>query len=150
MKIIARLIVLLFLISVVFTAFTGVSVFAGGSSGVDQPGSGSSGSGSGGGYDLGLSPSDITKIDPHDVTDVKQGVNKLGGSFWRYATLIGTIAAVVILSVFGIQWFLATPQQKALLKEKAWVYVIGALFMFGAGKIMEILANTFQNIKPTG
>jgi type IV secretory pathway VirB2 component (pilin) len=58
---------------------------------------------------------------------------------------VGSIVAVVILAIYGVQWFLASPQQKAILKEKAFAYIIGAALVFGGATIMGWIGDTFAN-----
>ncbi len=77
-------------------------------------------------------------------TDAEEGLGKLTGMLLRYIQIIGAIAAVLILAIYGIQWFLASPQQKAILKEKAWAYVIGAVLVFGGATVMVWIAKTFS------
>lgn len=89
----------------------------------------------------GVNPGEAGNRDVDLTGNMEEKTQALGGTFFRYLQIIGSIVAVVILAVYGIQWFLASPQQKAILKEKAWSYVIGAILIFGSSALIGLLAD---------
>ena len=50
-------------------------------------------------------------------------------------------AAVILLVVLGVKWIIAAPDQKADLKKSAVIYVIGAVLVFAAGAILQVIRN---------
>lgn len=68
----------------------------------------------------------------HDLND---NIMKAAGEAFKYVWVIGTIVAVVVLAMYGMAWITASPQQKAVLKEKVSVYLIGAILLYGGASI---------------
>lgn len=68
-------------------------------------------------------------------TELSPKIISIAGETYKYLLLLGSIIMVVSLAVYGIMWFLATPQQKAVLKDKVAVYIIGALLLYGGTTI---------------
>lgn len=93
-----------------------------------------------------IRPGDIQGSGTVNIGTAEQGLNKLGGAILGALRLFGSIAAVVIMAIYGIQWFLAAPNDKAKLKDSFWGYFIGAVFVFGGAQIMGWIAAAFQNI----
>lgn len=58
----------------------------------------------------------------------------------------GTILAIVIVLVLGIQYMKASLEQKAQYKEKMIPYVIGCIFLFAAPKIANAIYKIAINI----
>ncbi len=137
-KTLSRSMVLFFLLSFVFTAFFSIGSFAA----TPFPDTLTS-----------MGPV-VCDVPPDDILGQNQelppgavdGINKIGGIILRYAKVAGMIIAVVILAVYGIQWFIASPQQKAILKEKMWAYVIGAAFVFAAATLLGWLADAVVTV----
>lgn len=77
--------------------------------------------------------------------EAEKGITGITGALLKYMNIIGCIAAVLILAVYGVKWFMATPQQKAILKEQAWSYIIGSVLVFGGATLMVWIATTFQD-----
>ena len=50
-------------------------------------------------------------------------------------------AAVILLVTLGVKWLIAAPDQKADLKKSAVIYVIGAVLVFAAGAILQVIRN---------
>ena len=50
-------------------------------------------------------------------------------------------AAVILLIVLGVKWLIAAPDQKADIKKSAVIYVIGAVLVFAAGAILQVIRN---------
>ncbi len=124
MRLIGRIVLLMFVFTILFTFVSGATVLAAGDNGIANPG----------------------MVKEKEIEGSAQtGIEGISGSLLRYLQVIGSIVAVIILAVYGVQWFLASPQEKAVLKEKAWSYVIGAVLVFGGATLMVWLATTFQD-----
>jgi len=121
MKSIAKIMLFFIIVSLMFTMSTSVLVLAG-----------TTGNGI-------MTPGEISETALESTTTDK--VNLMTGSLMRYLLVIGAMAMVVVMAVYGVQWLTASPQQKAVLKEKAWSYLIGAILIFGGASIMAIIAN---------
>ena len=53
--------------------------------------------------------------------------------------LVGTVVAVIMIMVIAIKYFSAAPGEKAELKKKLVVYVVGAVILFAATGIIQIV-----------
>jgi len=96
-----------------------------------------------------ISPEVMNGKTPGDI-DPEGKLTTLSGKIFKYLQIAGVVLAVIVLALYGVQWFLATPQQKAILQDKAWSYVIGAILIFGGMTIIGLLAQTFNNIFDKG
>lgn len=54
-------------------------------------------------------------------------------------------AAVILLVILGVKWLIAAPDQKADMKKSAIVYVVGAILVFAAGVILQVIRNVAKN-----
>lgn len=76
------------------------------------------------------------------VTDVG-GTTKLvsaGNKILGVIYAVGIVASIGILCVIGIRYMMASPSEKADLKSRAMPFVIGAVIMFCAVNILQIVA----------
>ena len=48
-------------------------------------------------------------------------------------------AAVILLVILGVKWIAAAPEAKADIKKSAVIYVIGAVMVFAAGAILQVI-----------
>lgn len=60
--------------------------------------------------------------------------------------IIGITVAVVMLMVLGMKYMLAAPGDRAEIKKHAIVYIVGAIIMFGAAGIVEIIKQFGTNL----
>lgn len=142
MKSTARIVLLMFTLSILLMFAMPFASFAGitdPNSNPNSSSSSSSSSSSGAGSAI-MDPKDIGSSE-QAVTVGIEGINKISGNLLRFLGMVGAMAAVVVLAIYGIQWITSSPQQKAQLKEKAWAYLIGAILAFGGMTIMGIVAN---------
>lgn len=86
------------------------------------------------------------------------GDREAGGGISKTREIIGKIISVVqvfgifiaiaMLMILGIKYMYSSPGDRAQIKNHLTVYVIGAVVMFSAAGILEIIKNFF--IKVTG
>ena len=53
--------------------------------------------------------------------------------------VIGTVLALIILIYLGVRFAIAAPEEKANIKEASLVYFLGAVFLFAAPRIAQIV-----------
>lgn len=70
----------------------------------------------------------------------------VGGGIVNVIRTVGYLAALGMLIWLGVKWMMATAQEKADLKNRAWGYVIGAVLIFGASTLLPIIANFATSI----
>ena len=68
-------------------------------------------------------------------------VQNIGGYILGVALVIGMVVAVVMLVVLAIKYISAAPNDKAEIKKHAVVYIVGAIVLFAASGILQIIKN---------
>ena len=71
--------------------------------------------------------------------DVTGKVNTVIGTLLRTLQIIGIAVAVVMLIYIAIKYIAAAPGEKAELKKQVITYVIGAVVLFAAAGIMQLV-----------
>lgn len=91
-----------------------------------------------------------TIVNPGDIvpeaTDTSNRVQTIAGKILGVVQVIGVAVAVIMLIVLAIKYISAAPNDKAEIKKHAVVYVVGAVVLFAASGILEViktLAGTF-------
>lgn len=73
----------------------------------------------------------------------------IAGSVISVAKVICAGIAIIMLSVIAMKYMLAAPSEKADIKKHAVVYVVGAVVMFAATGILEII-QSFASVLEQG
>ncbi len=89
------------------------------------------------------------------AVELTDGIKNAAGEAYRYLRVIASVVAVVALTVYGVMWYMADARQKASLKEKAWVYLIGVILAFGGlalaawiiGAVMGVIGDHYIPVK---
>lgn len=90
----------------------------------------------------------VLAFSPNQVVSNTEGTNdiaNIGGRILGIVQVVGTIAAVIILVVLGIKYMMGSAQEKAEYKKTMIPYIIGAVLIFAAANIAQIVyswANT--------
>lgn len=77
-----------------------------------------------------------------DITNVG-GTTKLvsaGNKILGVVYAVGVVVSIATLCVIGIKYMMSSPSEKADLKSRAMPFVIGAVIMFCAVNILQIIA----------
>ena len=85
--------------------------------------------------DVGVSPD--TNVDADKI-------KTLAGKILGFLQVIGGIAAVVIVAIFGIKYMLGSLEEKAEYKKSFIPLIIGIVVLYGAVTIANLLINTFK------
>lgn len=72
------------------------------------------------------------------------------GALINIVQIIGTGVAIIMLIVLAIKYISAAPGDKADIKKHAVVYVVGAIVLFAATGILQIIKSFSKNIQGTG
>ena len=73
-----------------------------------------------------------------DTTSV-QNVKSMGGKIVGLIRIVGTIAAVAMLIVLGIKYMMGSAEERAEYKKTLFPYFIGAVLIFGASNLTQII-----------
>lgn len=103
-----------------------------------QPGAGA---GAGEGATTGFEP-----IEPKPAGDVGNTVTNTAGQILTIVRIIGMAVAVIMLTILGIKYVAASPNEKADYKKGMTVYVIGAVLLFGASLLLGVIQNFVNGI----
>ncbi len=90
----------------------------------------------------GLTPSDIKAVDGASNASLKT----IGGKVLGVLQAVGVILAVVILTVIGIKYMMGSAEEKAEYKKTMMPYIIGAIIVFAAPTIANIVYNFGKDI----
>jgi len=71
------------------------------------------------------------------------------GAIIRIVQVVGVGVAVIMLIVLAIKYIAAAPSDKAEIKKHAVVYVVGAVVLFAAAGILEIIRQFAGNVSGT-
>lgn len=92
-------------------------------------------------------------LDPGKVigaeTNASNSSQKFLNSVLGIVQIVAVSVAVIMLIILGIKYISAAPGEKADIKQGAMIYVVGAILMFGATAIIQVIKGfTGQAIKP--
>lgn len=79
------------------------------------------------------------------ATITSTSMTNLGSKIIGTIQVLGIIIAVVILLVLGIKYMVGSAEEKAEYKKTMMPYVVGALLIFAASTIVNILYNVIGN-----
>lgn len=72
-------------------------------------------------------------------------ITNVAGTVLGVVQTIGMASSLIFLVILGIKYIMSAPNDKATIKERAVVYVTGAVIMFGASAFIGLIANWTQN-----
>ncbi|MGN1299377.1 MAG: hypothetical protein ACI4UE_05290 [Candidatus Scatovivens sp.] len=81
------------------------------------------------------------KISPNNTSNIYVKTNDVVNIAIGVMQLVGVGIAVIMLIVLAIKYMSAAPGDRAEIKKHAVVYVVGAVVLFGAAGILEIIKN---------
>lgn len=68
-----------------------------------------------------------------------KSVSNLSGMILSIVQIVGVAVAVIMLIVLAIKYISAAPSEKADIKKSATVYIVGAIILFAAAGLLEII-----------
>ena len=81
-----------------------------------------------------------------DTTGAADSLNRIIGSAITIVQVVGVGVAIIMLIVLAIKYISAAPGDKADIKKHAVVYVVGAVVLFAASGILQIVKNFAKNV----
>ena len=82
-----------------------------------------------------------------DTSGAAKSINRIVGSILTIVQVVGCGVAVIMLIVLAIKYISAAPGDKADIKKHAVVYVVGAVVLFAASGILQIVKNFASNVQ---
>lgn len=90
-------------------------------------------------FSYGFSVGNMTGKDPTGETE--QAISNVGQGVIKIISTVGSIFSVVVLIILGIKYMLGSVEEKAEYKKSLFPYVIGAVILFGASALANIIYN---------
>lgn len=91
-----------------------------------------------------LDPS--TTIKAQDSSGARASIARIAGAILAMVQTVAIAVAVIMLLILAIKYISAAPNDKAEIKKHAVVYVVGAVILFSASGILEIIKRFAGNI----
>lgn len=76
-----------------------------------------------------------------------ESITNIGGDILGIVQVVGLGIAVIMLTVMGVKYITASPQEKSQLKETLVPYFIGAILLFGASGILSIVVKFVRELQ---
>ena len=99
-------------------------------------------------YSFGKIEVDTVTKTAKDNSGAAKSVNNILGAILTIVQVVGTGVAVIMLVVLAIKYISAAPGDKADIKKHAVVYVVGAVVLFAASGILQIVKKFASNVQP--
>lgn len=93
-----------------------------------------------------LDPGSITPQDTPAATSVQN----MAGQILSIVQIVAVSVAIIMLIVLAIKYISASPEGKASIKQSAVLYVVGAVLLFGASGVLEIVKQFAETLGSTG
>lgn len=74
-------------------------------------------------------------------------VTNMGKQIVAVIQTIGIVVAVVVILILGIKYMLGSPEEKSEYKKSMFPYFIGAVLIFAASTIVNIVYNLANSLK---
>lgn len=102
---------------------------------------------------LSVSITSFSVYTPGDFTPDADSVKddemiNIGGKIVGIIRIIGTIISVGMLIIIGIKYAVGSVEEKASYKKTLLPYIIGAILIFGAVNLTQIIYNFIDEMKP--
>ncbi len=81
-----------------------------------------------------------------DTSGASESITNIIGALINIIQIVGSGVAIIMLIVLAIKYISAAPGDKADIKKHAVVYVVGAIVLFAATGILQIIKNFSGNI----
>lgn len=79
------------------------------------------------------------------TSSLATSAQNIAGTILGVVQVVGMAVAVIMLIVLAIKYISAAPNDKAEIKKHAVVYIVGAVILFAAAGIVEIIKNFSTN-----
>ena len=84
--------------------------------------------------------------DQGNTGGAENSVTNIIGAILTIAQYIGVGVAVIMLVVLAIKYIAASPEGKGEIKKTATVYIVGAIILFAASALLQIIKAFATNI----
>ena len=78
-------------------------------------------------------------IEPKPAGTAGEKETNTAGQILTIVRIVGMAVAVIMLTILGIKYVAASPNEKADYKKGMTVYVVGAVLLFGASALLSVI-----------
>lgn len=75
-----------------------------------------------------------------------EGLNTVGGAIIGILQTVGVILSIAVLVVLGIKYMMGSPEEKSEYKKTMIPYVVGAVLIFTASVLAQVIYDFFTGI----
>lgn len=90
----------------------------------------------------------ITGLKPNYKDEA--GLTGVGQKIINIISTVAIVISVIVLLIIGIKYMLGSASEKAEYKKTMIPYLVGAIIIFGAGAIAQVVVKLAQSVAPTG
>ncbi len=72
------------------------------------------------------------------------GITDLAQNIWTTVTVVAQVIAFIAIIFAGIRYMFASADQKADIKKQTVILVVGAIFVFGASTLVQVIMGLFD------
>lgn len=87
----------------------------------------------------------INQLNPNYNEDAG-GLTTLGQTIISYISIAAIVIAVIVLLILGIKYMIGSASEKAEYKKTMIPYLVGAVLVFGAGAIAQVIVQITTNL----
>ncbi len=91
----------------------------------------------------------INQLNPNYNEDAG-GLTNLGQKIISYISIAAIVIAVIVLLILGIKYMIGSASEKAEYKKTMIPYLVGAVLVFGAGAIAQVIVQVTSNLTTQG
>lgn len=91
----------------------------------------------------------IGKLEPNYNQD-DGGLTNIGRQIISIISIVAIVIAVIVLLIIGIKYMMGSASEKAEYKKTMIPYLVGAIIIFAAGAIAQVIVNLATSITSTG
>lgn len=84
-----------------------------------------------------------------DTTGAGSSAKRIVGTLIDVFQIVGVGVAIIMLVMLAIKYLSAAPNEKAEIKKSVSIYVLGAVLLFAASGVLEIVQRFAKNVRPT-
>lgn len=91
----------------------------------------------------------VDQLDPDYDDPNAGGVLNIGQTIINWISIAGIIIAVVVLVILGIKYMIGSASEKAEYKKTMIPYLVGAILVFGASAIAQVIIQLTSGLTAT-
>ena len=89
---------------------------------------------------------DVGSFDDYDGGDATKSAKRIVGALIDVFQVVGVGVAIIMLVMLAIKYLSAAPNEKAEIKKSVSIYVLGAVLLFAASGVLEIIQQFADNV----